>query len=326
LRNDFEEHGHMPKGTLEQWRMLKAVVDAGGFAKAATLVHKSPSSINHAVQKLQAQLGVPVLEVRGRRAELTDAGAALLRRAENLLGEALEIETLAVALAEGVESEIALGLDQFVPQDAVVDALDRFATEFPHTRVQVHETMFGGGGTLLQSGAVDLIIGPSIPADYLAEVLGQIRMICVAHPEHPLARRAPPLSLRDLRLSRQVVIRDPSDLRKGDGGWLDPERRWTVGNVQTAMRFVSAGFAFAWLPECVVRRALDLGELVALELEAGATRVVPFSLAFADHDRAGSATRGLAGLLCSVFRERVPEDEAFPDWWSMARCGSRARL
>jgi DNA-binding transcriptional LysR family regulator len=326
LQHDFEEQGHMPKGTLEQWRMLKAVVDAGGFAKAATLVHKSPSSINHAVQKLQAQLGVPVLEVRGRRAELTAAGAALLRRAENLLGEALDIETLAVALADGVESEVTLGLDQRVPQDAVVDALDRFAAQFPHTRVQLHETMFGGGGALLQSGAVDLFIGPSIPSDFLAETLGQIRMICVAHREHVLARKTPPLSMRDLRLSREVIIRDPSEVRTEDGGWLDAERRWTVGNVETAMRFVSAGFAFAWLPECVVRRAVDRGELAALELEAGATRVVPFSLAFADHDRAGSATRGLAELLCAVFRERVPEDEAFPDWWSIARCGSRPRL
>ena len=316
----------MPKGTLEQWRMLKAVVDAGGFAKAAALVHKSPSSINHAVQKLQAQLGVPVLEVRGRRAELTDAGAALLRRAENLLGEALEIETLAVALAEGVESEVALGVDQFVPQDAVVDALARFSTQFPHTRVQIHETMLGGGGALLQSGVVDLLIGPSIPSDFLAEPLGQIRMLCVAHPEHPLARKARPLSLRDLRLGRQVILRDPSVGRVGEGGWLEAERRWTVGNVQTAMRCVSAGVAFAWLPECGVRRALDRGELVALELEAGATQVVPVLLAFKDRDRAGSAARGLAEFLCAVFRERVPEDQALPDWWSMARCGSRVRL
>jgi len=316
----------MLKGTLEQWRMLKAVVDAGGFAKAATLVHKSPSSINHAVQKLQAQLGVPLLEVRGRRAELTAAGAALLRRADNLLGEALEIETLALALADGVESEVGIAVDQFVPQEAVVDALERFTIQFPQTRVQFHETTLSGGQALLQSGRVDLLLGPSIPADVLAEVLGQIRMICVARPGHPLAEKAPPLTVRDLRLAREVAIRDPSDMRKGDGSWLDAERRWTVGDAQTAVGFVTAGFAFAWLPECAVRHALDRGELVALELEAGATRVLPFSLAFANRDRAGSATRGLAELLCAVFQERVPENNSFPDWWSMARCGSRTRL
>ena len=72
----------MNRTTLEQWRMLQAVVDHGGFAQAAAAIHKSQSTINHAVHKLQDQLGVPVLEVVGRKAQLTEAGALLLRRAE----------------------------------------------------------------------------------------------------------------------------------------------------------------------------------------------------------------------------------------------------
>ena len=40
----------MLKSTLEQWRMFKAVVDAGGFNQAAAEVHKSQSSVHHAVQ------------------------------------------------------------------------------------------------------------------------------------------------------------------------------------------------------------------------------------------------------------------------------------
>ena len=306
--------------------MLKAVVDAGGFAKAADLVHKSPSSINHAVQKLQAQLGVALLEVRGRRAELTQAGAALLRRAEHLLGEARDMEGLALALAEGVESEIRVAVDQLVPQDAVIDALERFSRHFPNTRVQLHETVLEGGPDLLRSGAVDLLLGPSVPSGFLGESLGQVRMICVAHPLHPLVRAQGRLAMRDLRHSRQVVVRDTSDRREGEGGWLEAERRWTVSHVSTALRIVRAGFAFAWLPECAVRAAVDQGELVALELEAGASHVVPFALTFADHDRAGPATRTLANTLCEVFQERVPESVDMPDWWSMARCGSGTSL
>jgi len=48
----------MLKSTLEQWRMFKAVVDAGGFNQAAALVHKSQSSVHHAVQKLENAIGV----------------------------------------------------------------------------------------------------------------------------------------------------------------------------------------------------------------------------------------------------------------------------
>ena len=44
--------------TLEQWRTLVAVVDAGGYAQAAEALHKSQSAITYAVQKLETQLAV----------------------------------------------------------------------------------------------------------------------------------------------------------------------------------------------------------------------------------------------------------------------------
>lgn len=321
----------MPKVTLEQWRMLKAVVDAGGFARAAEVVHKSPSSINHAVQKLQQHLGVALLEVRGRKAELTAAGAALLRRAEHLLDEARSVEDLATVLGSGIQTELSIAVDQVIPSTAVMHPLNEFSARFPVTRVQLHETVLEGGTALLEAGKVDLLIGPGIPSNYLAEPLGQVRMICVAHPKHPLAlRKTPRLSVRDLRYSRQVVVRDSAEPHDADAGWLAANQRWTVSHMETALQIVQAGFAFAWLPECLVREPLNRGALVALELEAGSTHVVPFSLAFADLDRAGVATLALAEILTTAFTERVPapdaESEELPDWSSMARCGPRANL
>jgi len=319
----------MPKVTLEQWRMLKAVVDAGGFAKAAEIVHKSPSSINHAVQKLQQHLGVPLMELRGRKAELTAAGEALLRRAEHLLDEARSVEDLATVLGSGIQTEVAIAVDQVIPSAVVMDALHEFSSHFPVTRVQVHETLLGGAPALLEAGNVDLLLGPEIPPNFLAEPLGQLHMICVAHPAHPLAlRRSQPLSMRDLRHSRQVVVRDSAESHDADAGWLDADQRWTVSHMDTALRAVLGGFAFAWLPECLVREHLDRGSLVALELQAGSTQVVPFSLAFADFDRAGVAVLSLAEILTAAFAERAPDPEAeeLPDWWSMARCGSRTSL
>ena len=63
-----------PKSTLEQWRIFQAVVEQGGYAQAAEKLNKSQSSLNHAIAKLQQTLGVALLEVRGRKAYLTDAG------------------------------------------------------------------------------------------------------------------------------------------------------------------------------------------------------------------------------------------------------------
>ncbi len=319
----------MPKVTLEQWRMLKAVVEAGGFAKAGENVHKSASSINHAVQKLQQQLGVPLLEVRGRRTVLTPAGETLLRRAEWLLKEAVSVEELAEVLSSGIQTELYVAVDQLVPSAVVIDVLHDFSAHFPSTRVQLHETVLKGGPSLLESGNADLLIGPDTPPGFLAEPLGQVRMVCVAHPLHPLALRPGlQVSMRDLRHSRQVVVRDSSREHDAQGGWLDSDQRWTVSHMETALRIVRAGFAFAWLPECLVGEYLDRGALTTLPLQAGSSYVVPFSLAYGDPDRHDLAVMKLAEMLTAAFAERVPAPGSaeVPDWWSIAHCGPRAIL
>lgn len=94
----------MSRSTLEQWRMFGTVVEHGGFAQAAEAIHKSQSSINHAVHKLQDQLDLPLLEVVGRKARLTDAGALMLRRASQLLEQADQLEKVAGSLARGNEA------------------------------------------------------------------------------------------------------------------------------------------------------------------------------------------------------------------------------
>ncbi|WP_018140821.1 LysR family transcriptional regulator [Thioalkalivibrio sp. ALJ7] len=288
--------------TLEQWRMLQAVVDAGGFARAAERVHKSPSSINHAVQKLEEQLGVDVFEVQGRKAVLTPAGKALLRRAEHLLEEAAEIEALAGALAAGVESEIRLAVDQLLPRAPVIGALEAFSRAYPATRIQLHEVVLSGGPDLLRDAAVDILLGPELPSGYLGSCLGELSMVCVAHPSHPLAQAEMLLTRRHLQGHRQVVVRDSGIQAPGEGGWVEADQRWTVSHMGTACEILRSGIGFAWMPEDRIAEDLAAGRLVELNLEAGTRHQVPFYIVHADRDRAGVASQSLMEALEQAFR------------------------
>jgi len=90
-----------PRISLEQWRSLLAVVDAGGYAQAAEALHKSQSAVTYAVQKIEALLAVKVFEVIGRKAHLTSTGEVLYRRAKALLDESGALEGAARRLAAG---------------------------------------------------------------------------------------------------------------------------------------------------------------------------------------------------------------------------------
>src|SRR5689334_8250100 len=101
----------IPRSTLEQWQVLQAIVDCGGYAQAAEALHRSQSSVSYMVARLQEQVGVELLEIDGRRARLTKNGEALLRRARALLDDAFQLEEFARSLNQGWESELRFAVD-----------------------------------------------------------------------------------------------------------------------------------------------------------------------------------------------------------------------
>src|SRR5271156_5830519 len=96
----------LARTTLEQWAVLAAVVDAGGFAQAALKLNRSQSAVSYAVARLQEALDLPLLAVEGGKSVLTPHGQTLLKRARALLKELDTLELLAGGLKKGWESEL----------------------------------------------------------------------------------------------------------------------------------------------------------------------------------------------------------------------------
>ncbi|MBP5979181.1 MAG: LysR family transcriptional regulator [Halomonas sp.] len=297
----------MSRVTLAQWQMLAAVVDHGGFARAAEVVHKSPSTLNHAVHKLEEQLGVQVLEPIGRQVRLTEAGELLLRRARQLIESAASLEDVASRLAEGLEAEIVLAIDQVFPAAAQAKAMERFSEMYPQVRVQLHESVLNGGTEMLYDGRADLVISGMEAQGFLGEPLVSVRFIAVAHPEHALHQLGRALDLRDLAQYRQLVVRDSALRQSTDAGWLKAEQRWTVGHLNTSLDMLKRGLGFAWMPETRIADDIRRGELKPLPLTAGSIRQVPIQIIFRDRDRAGPAAHAMAAALKQAVNELCPE-------------------
>jgi DNA-binding transcriptional LysR family regulator len=287
----------MPRTTLEQWRMLNAVVEHGGFAQAAAAIHKSQSSINHAVHKLEDRLGLPLLEVVGRKARLTEAGALMLRRATQLLEQAQQLEEVAGSLAAGGDATLRLALDEVLPPAAITAALQTLAGDYPHTRVELLETVLWGGPEALLAGEADLLVAATVPQGFLGSPVLATEFIAVAAPEHPLHQLGRALDTQDLAAHRQIVVRDSASGQRTDAGWLGAEQRWTVSHVSTSIDLVGSGMGFAWLPETRIAAALAGGALRPLPLQHGGRRPTTLFLTLSDTAGSRPAARHLAALL-----------------------------
>jgi DNA-binding transcriptional LysR family regulator len=286
----------MTRVTLEQWRMLLAVVEHGGFMQAAEVIHKSQSSIHAAVSKLQSQLGLDLLAVEGRRVRLTEAGEIMVRRAQALLAGANDIEAMAQSVASGCEALIRLAVDVIFPQELLFDVLERFSAQFPHTRIELEETVLSGGAELLTSNDADIAVTGRVPPGMLAEPLLDVEFIAVTSPQHPLQQLRREIDESDLRNHRQAVLRDSARRERVDSGWLQADQRWTVSHISTSIEIVRRGLAFAWLARTRIEPLLQSGELKPLPLRAGVTRRVTLYLCEASPG-IGTAGQALKQLL-----------------------------
>src|SRR3954468_14825060 len=282
--------------SLEQWEALVAVVDAGGYAQAAGRLHKSQSSVTYLVQKLQALLGVKAFEIKGRKAALTPSGQLLYRRARVLLEEAAGIEKAAKSASAGWEAEIRIAAEMIFPAWVLLKCFDQLNVESPHTRIEYYETVIAGTNEALVSGRADLAITPIVPQGFTGPMLMPLRMLLVAHPEHPLHKLGRPLTLRDLRAHRQLIVRE-TDVLRATKPVAEATQRWTGSHTPTAIFAASMGFGYGWYPEERIRGELERGSLKPLPLRDGSERLGQFYLVFADRDNAGPGVLRLAEII-----------------------------
>lgn len=294
----------MPRVTLEQWRALVAVVEAGGHAQAAARLHKSQSSITAAIHALQERLGLRAFAIEGRRAVLTPAGQMLYQRARALLEDAGGLEQAARRASAGWEPEITIAVEVLFPTWLMLRCLARFGAESPQTRIEWLETVIEGTQEALRDGIAQLGIAPVVPPSMTGEPLLEVHFVPAAHPEHPLHRLGRELTLRDLRRHRHLVVRDTALRRDKSRVNIDVAQRWTVSAMATSIGAASRGLGFAWFPEDKIRQELASGQLKVLPIRGNRERRAHLHLVLPDPDAAGPGTLRLA----QIIREEVARD------------------
>lgn len=258
-----------PKTSLEQWRVLIAIVEYGSFAKAAQSLCRSQSSISYAVSHLQSQLGVTLLQLNGRRMQLTPTGQALLHDVRPLLEGLLRLEKHA-ALGERVyEEKLELAIDLYTPSELLAHVLPVFAQQCPETTLQLREFPAPLVAQPVRNGQADLGLGLLNPPGLHTEWLLNITFVAVAARLHPLATSQRSLGSLDLHQHRQIQLwyTEAAQPQRYQSS-LAP-RPWLVENLHSLLDLVLNGCGYAWLPVSLVQQDIEKGYLRTLPLKTG---------------------------------------------------------
>jgi DNA-binding transcriptional LysR family regulator len=278
------------KTTLDQWMVLTAVVDHGGFARAAEFLHRSQSAVSYTVGRLQDALGVPLLALDGRKSVLTAHGKTLLARARPLIHDLETLELLARSLKQGWEPELRLVVDAAYPRSRLLEIIAELQKSCPSTQIGLTDAVLSGAEDAITQGLADVVVTSRVPPGVLGDRLLDVEFVAVARPDHALFALGRELTADDLVRHIQAVVRD-SGAQRRDEGWLGAEQRFTVTSLEASLATLRAGLAYAWLPTHMLTEALHDGSLRRLPLAAGAARIVSLYIVAVRSELVGPAGR-----------------------------------
>lgn len=284
------------KTTIDQWEVLEAVVQLGSFAAAASKMNRSQSTISYAISRLQEQFKIPLLEMNGRKAQLTDAGKALLADAEPLLMGFRALEQRVASLAAGGQTQVAVSADSVYPDHLLFDTLTKFTQRFPHVHLKLHRGTFLSSVQEFANFGADLCIAGTPMREHLIKPILDIRIKAVARADHPLAKAKRQLTRMDLVQRMAVIIEGATGPDARRQPHTPSQKHIAVASIESAIAAVRSGMCFGWLPTHRISQYLESGELVGLRLPMGGERFARMYLVLRDFDSSSREKNYLADL------------------------------
>lgn len=250
--------------------VLMAVVEAGTMTRAADTLGMTQSGVGRSIQRLEARIGVRLLDRTTRTLRLTDEG----RRFWERVGPHLEgIEAAAADAAgasERVRGRLRVNVDPFFSRVMLSRELARFLHE--HTELRLELIMRDHIGDLVADGFdMALRFGEPPAAGFTNRKMLETRIMTVASPGY-LAQRGKPLHPRDLLEHTCIEYQDPTtgrpfewEFRRGTEVFpVNQPARLMVSDVETMIGACCEGAGIAQIMQLGSRRFIEDGRLVEI--------------------------------------------------------------
>jgi DNA-binding transcriptional LysR family regulator len=300
---------------LHHLRLFAAVVEHGGFTKAAATLNLSQPAISKSLAELERHLKLTLIDRGGRSLKLTDAGRALYERARELFGVERMAEQELRELRGLKRGVLRIAASTTIATYMLPPFLGRFHLRHPRVRIQTASANTRSVLRMLLESRVDvaLVEGPVSHPRVEIHSWRDDELVVIAPPDHQLIAR------NDVDVAmlaeESFLVREP-----GSGTRVVSARalalhgvRLTntmrVGGTEAIKQGVAAGLGLAIVSRAAAADQLALGKIAILSVNGliirrtltqiklrdrvptAAARELEFLLAQgAEHDAGGDAS------------------------------------
>jgi DNA-binding transcriptional LysR family regulator len=209
---------------LRQLRYFVAVAEEGSLTRAAARLHIAQQSLSQQIRTLETQLGTTLFVRSSRGAELTDAGAVLLREARPVLAQAARAVE---AVREAGRGSLRVGFLSSVANYVMPPVVRAFRERHPEVALHVEDVAVATLVARLRAAELDAGLSrPPHVDDLETEVVLREPVAAVLPEGHPLAGRD------------EITLGDLAD----DPWVLTPRASWPPWHRKYDEDFARAGF------------------------------------------------------------------------------------
>lgn len=281
------------------------VVEAKGFSAAAPALGLTPSAVSKLVTRLEARLGVRLLQRTTRAISLTTEGEAFYAAARRIVGE---IEALEAEIGDRrgtphgllrVTTSLAFSTHQLAPR------IGEFLDRYPEVQVDVLPT-----DRVLdmveESIDVAVRIGRLADSSFMARKIGDdMRLVCAA-PGY-IAKHGAPMRPGDLAHHNCIVSRDRASLNRwhfridGEVREIPVNGRVAVTEGEAQLRLALQGLGIVRLTRLTLSESIKRGELVPLLQEYSAEEPVPIFAVYTHRKHLASKVTAFVEFIIEKF-------------------------
>ena len=244
---------------LRYLRYFVAVAEARNFTRAARELGISQPPLSQQIQRLEREIGTPLLRRLTRGIELTEAGESFYEDACQILALSDAALEKTKGIARGMNGRLALGItssNAFHPQ--IFALLRQFQRRYPAVALRQVEGNMAALMSALGEGELDIAF-VRLPCEsskaFNLRIIDVEPMVIALHRDHPLAGEN---ALSLVQLQETAPIMCPREVAPGLyeqvfnsclRAGIDMQQASQSSQLSSSLSMVAAGFGFALVPQ-----------------------------------------------------------------------------
>ncbi len=248
---------------IRHFQTFIAIVDAGGYTKAAEQLGYAQSTITAHIQILESELGKPLFSRLGKKVVVTDTGRELVPYARKMIALYKDIKSL--AMADEVSGELNIGAGESLSIYRLGPILKEYKKNYPNVNIILKNSICSDLKKRLRNGELDIIftIEPEVKEDDLVLAASKAeRMLLITGGGCKMELSSSNMIFTEKGCRFRMVFENYLSEKK-----IKYSNPLELTSIEAIKKCVACGLGISFLPLYTVENELKDESIVGVEIE-----------------------------------------------------------